>query len=296
MATRSTSRKTPSSAGRSRSRSRTRTPKHAADTTTTGAAGTGTGTGHARSRSRSLSTTRKSLDYSTTSQASAGINNIRDKMASSPFIQRVKRLFKRTASKTSKEAKTTAQQAARAAIRVTGPQADRLSMAAYLWFWINTFIVLWDAMYVLNRPHTMFTGDWGKFYLPYALYVTVDKGYGDLNNAFIKAQSLMNLVEIVLTWIGLYIYHRDVKSGSNQRRGLVILLIVSSATLFKTVLYAMHDYYHKPSYTWHNDWLYYIGIYIIPNYTWVVVPLMIIIHIGSKLASPAATTRGSKHV
>lgn len=131
-------------------------------------------------------------------------------------------------------------------------------------------------------------------WIPYQLYITVDKLYGDLNDAFNKAQSTVNIIEVSLNAMGLYLYGLDQHSKSQQRRGLVVLLVALSATVCKTVVYAFYDYYHVPSNTAHNDWFTYVTLYLIPNGLWVVVPTMCIVHIGSKLVAPGGSSRKAK--
>lgn len=129
-----------------------------------------------------------------------------------------------------------------------------------------------------------------SIWIPYQLYITIDKLYGDLNDAFGKSQSAVNVLETILNFIGLYLYTLDQNSKSQQRRGLVVLLVALSATCAKTILYAFYDYFHVPSNTAHNKWPEYIMLYLIPNGLWIVVPALCIIHIGSKLVAPGRSS------
>lgn len=170
--------------------------------------------------------------------------------------------------------------------KVTSTDNNTLATWCYLWLAISSLVVVWDAAFVLLRPISMKGGVLEKLWLPYQLYITIDKLYGDMNDAFGKGQSAVNLIEVTLNAIGLYLYSQDQHTKSQQRRGLVVLLVSLSATCAKTILYAFYDYFHVPSNTAHNDWLTYVTLYIIPNYLWIVVPALCIVHIGSKLVAP----------
>ncbi len=69
-----------------------------------------------------------------------------------------------------------------------------------LWLFISLPLVIWDAFYVLLRPHTMPGGSlsW-PIYTPYALYGTIDYIYGEKawneNNGFTAAQTALNVFE-----------------------------------------------------------------------------------------------------
>lgn len=74
------------------------------------------------------------------------------------------------------------------------------STAVTLWLALSIPLVLWDAGYVLLRPHSM-PGNklHSPIWTPYALYGTIDYIYGwpafNARNGFTAAQTIMNLVE-----------------------------------------------------------------------------------------------------
>ena len=76
------------------------------------------------------------------------------------------------------------------------------STAVSLWLLVSTPLVLWDAGYVLLRPHSM-PGNklHSPIWTPYALYGTIDYIYGwpafNARNGFTAAQTIMNLVESI---------------------------------------------------------------------------------------------------
>ena len=63
-------------------------------------------------------------------------------------------------------------------------------------------IVLWDASFVLNRPASFSNLIW----YPYRDYVEIDKLYGDMDDAFVVAQSYMNIVEASMNLVALIWY------------------------------------------------------------------------------------------
>ncbi|KAL2822494.1 hypothetical protein BJX63DRAFT_122029 [Aspergillus granulosus] len=138
--------------------------------------------------------------------------------------------------------------------------------AVNLWLLISCPLVLWDAGYVLLRPHSMPGGKWhSPMWSPYALYATVDYIYGwpayNSNNGFTAAQTYLNLVETAayLYYLWVVYRHGTPAAGASRgnksqglwsvftgdrvvsgRTGAIALLVVFSAsvmTLSKTILY-----------------------------------------------------------
>jgi hypothetical protein len=135
-----------------------------------------------------------------------------------------------------------------------------------LWLFISCPLVLWDAGYVLLRPHSMPGGKWhSPIWTPYALYGTVDYIYGwpayNSHNGFTAAQTYLNLAEtaayLYYLWI-VYKYGTPAPGASRAsksqrlwsafagervvggRTGAIALLVAFSAsvmTLSKTILY-----------------------------------------------------------
>lgn len=126
-----------------------------------------------------------------------------------------------------------------------------------LWLLLSLPLVAWDSVYVIGRPHTMPGGKWHEpLYVPYALYGSVDYGYGwpayESGNGFTMAQGSLNVLESIC-YIGyLYIFWRYGEGqwtyARGQQRsigggwgGLACLLgfSVSLLTFSKTLLYGM---------------------------------------------------------
>ncbi|CAF4392077.1 unnamed protein product, partial [Rotaria sp. Silwood2] len=110
---------------------------------------------------------------------------------------------------------------------------------ATTWAIIGSLICIWDATYIITRPRSMANGDLFHIFFPYAKYITLDPLYGNLQNAFVIAQSWVNYVEIILTLLSVILYH----IAERRNLGCLILLIASVMTCSKTVLYFIRDYF-----------------------------------------------------
>lgn len=145
------------------------------------------------------------------------------------------------------------------------------SVALTLWLALSVPLVIWDAGYVLLRPHSMPGGRLhSPIWTPYALYGSIDYIYGwpafNARNGFTAAQTVMNVLETVGYIYYLVVVYRHgatVTNGNGRgarrtrkgllwlvtgekvvagRVGAVALLVAYSAsvmTLSKTLLYCM---------------------------------------------------------
>lgn len=141
------------------------------------------------------------------------------------------------------------------------------SVALTVWLALSVPLVIWDASYVLLRPHSMPGGRLhSPIWTPYALYGKVDYIYGwpafNARNGFTAAQTVMNVVETIgyIYYLAVvYRYGATVTSGRGARKtqkgllwlvtgekvvagrvGAIALLVAYSAsvmTLSKTLLY-----------------------------------------------------------
>jgi hypothetical protein len=152
---------------------------------------------------------------------------------------------------------------------------DQLFMPwwATIWTIIGSLVCIWDATYILYRPRTMANGDLFHLYFPYAKYITLDPLYGNLRNAFVLAQSWLNLVEITLTLLSVTLYH----AMGRRNLGCLLLLIVSVMTWAKTMLYFVHDHFQRELYPQDSSSIKIatyesICLFIIPSLIWIVCP------------------------
>ncbi|KAL2001711.1 hypothetical protein VTN02DRAFT_1351 [Thermoascus thermophilus] len=178
------------------------------------------------------------------------------------------------------------------------------STAMTLWLVVSVPLVLWDAGYVLLRPHSMPGGRLhSPLWTPYALYGTVDYIYGwpafNARNGFTAAQTVMNLVETAAYLFYLYVVYEHGTSTTpagraSQRRGpkglmwflrgekvvpgrigALALLVAYSAsvmTVSKTLLYWLNEVYSGFENIGHNSLATLVPYWIIPNGLWIIFP------------------------
>ncbi|KAJ5364158.1 uncharacterized protein N7496_009871 [Penicillium cataractarum] len=187
------------------------------------------------------------------------------------------------------------------------------SAALTIWLVVSVPLVIWDATYVLLRPHSM---PGGRLHSPiwtlYALYGTVDYLYGwpayNARNGFTAAQTVMNVVETLGYLYYLWIVYRHgatvvtgrggkkVKKGFvwlltgekvvAGRTGAIALLVAFTAsvmTLSKTILYWLNEFFSGFENIGHNDAATLIILWIIPNGLWIVFPAYSISILGEEI-------------
>ncbi|PYI07183.1 hypothetical protein BO78DRAFT_469246 [Aspergillus sclerotiicarbonarius CBS 121057] len=177
------------------------------------------------------------------------------------------------------------------------------SGAITLWLIVSVPLVLWDAGYVLLRPHSM-PGNklHSPVWTPYALYGTIDYMYGwpafNARNGFTAAQTVLNLAETAgYIYYLVIVYTHGVSAGNtvrgqrkakkgllwmlkeskvvSGRTGATALLVAYSAcimTLGKTILYWLNEAFSGFDNIGHNDPWTLFFLWIIPNGLWIVFP------------------------
>ncbi|KAF2249074.1 hypothetical protein BU26DRAFT_531051 [Trematosphaeria pertusa] len=206
-----------------------------------------------------------------------------------------------------------------------GAWAHTASNITILWVTFSLPLVIWDAIYILARPHTMAGGaiQW-PLWKPYEIYASIDYVYGwpgwNDNNGFAAAQGVLNAIECVL--YGLYImiiFNHGVAApggtglqvgrglrgwiaggmkveGKTGNRALVIGFSAALMTFSKTLLYYLTEYYSGFENTKHNDWITLVLFYGVMNGCWLVFPAYMTFTFGSDLLNglDAATESSSK--
>lgn len=156
-----------------------------------------------------------------------------------------------------------------------------------VWLCLGTAIVLYDVAFVLLRPASLPGGSLGAlFRVPYATYVMVDRGYGDVGQPFVWAQAIMSLLESLVTFAAL--------AASARRLGPQAMLLAfcsSTLTCAKTVLIMLVEIVSRGGNVGHNDLGTLIGLYLVPNGVWIVVPLAVAIVTGRTLLRRSAGAR-----
>jgi len=151
---------------------------------------------------------------------------------------------------------------------------------AFVWLCASTLICLWDAGFVLLRPRTLPGGDLHQFWAPYSIYIEIDKLYGNLTDQFVKWQSVLNLVECVINTITIIALLSS--SIRTKHFGTFLAFAVNAFTFWKTVLYFLYDLPHcLPP----RDNLEFFLLYILPNGTWLVMPLLCMFGIGKRVSN-----------
>merc|ERR1711879_483618 len=146
------------------------------------------------------------------------------------------------------------------------------------WFVLSFPVCLWDALFVLLRPRTMPGGDLAWFWGPYETYIAVDRRYQDLNDGFNIAQAWMNLFEIAVGLVALFLHFRG-------RQSAHLFAFSSQLMCFaKTVIYFLSDHVTGWAYTKHNDLQSFWLLFAIPSGVWLVFSLWTVIVEGRYLA------------
>ncbi|KAJ5084571.1 hypothetical protein NUU61_009150 [Penicillium alfredii] len=189
------------------------------------------------------------------------------------------------------------------------------SAALTIWLVFSVPLVVWDAGYVLLRPHSMPGGRLhSPIWAPYALYGTVDYIYGwpafNARNGFTAAQTVLNVVEtlgyIYYLWI-VYRHGATISPGRGSqklgkgflwlltgdkvvsgRTGAIALLVAYTAsvmTLSKTLLYWLNEFFSGFENIGHNDAVSLILLWIIPNGLWIIFPGYNIYVLGADILS-----------
>jgi hypothetical protein len=158
------------------------------------------------------------------------------------------------------------------------------------WLLISSILTLYDAAFVLTRPASLSGGSLHWLFFSYDSYIVYDPVYANLKDAFGVAQSYINLIEIALVFIALTLIPILPTSSSPH----VVLLIATSSTLLKTVLYLVYsvvDVEHSGHYSL-TDWTTwdagYVSVSLLPVMQWIIFPVATLISLGGQLARAAS--------
>ena len=140
-----------------------------------------------------------------------------------------------------------------------------------VWLIITSVICTWDASFVFLRPASFDMMLWA----PYRDYIQVDKLYGNVDDAFVWSQSVMNVVEVGLNLLAL-----SYVSKKQYRTAAVVAIITSTMTCSKTILYHIIEIACGFCCTAHNDMFTLIMLYCLPNGVWIWVPATVVFRLG----------------
>ncbi|OBT59962.1 hypothetical protein VE03_10523 [Pseudogymnoascus sp. 23342-1-I1] len=208
----------------------------------------------------------------------------------------------------------------RAARKAKAALAHTPSNLVLAWLAVSLPLVLWDAGYVLLRPHSMPGGKYHwLLWAPYELYGKTDYIYGwkayNEKNGFTAALAFMNLIETAgyFTYLGLLLkfgkhsvahgrgepnnpgWLGKQRSLTGEKAACAALVGYSSAilTLAKTMLYWLNEYYSGFENIGHNTLPDLILLWIIPNGAWLVLPAYISYVMGSEIVEGLSITARS---
>ncbi|XP_065885355.1 uncharacterized protein [Dysidea avara] len=150
-----------------------------------------------------------------------------------------------------------------------------------VWFLLSGLLVIWDCCFVLLRPHSLPKGRFHHFFVPYVLYYEVDKAYADIENEFVWGQSWLNVVEVCLQFLTIYLIF------ARSSKAVLVGFLVSVLTFWKTVLYMIQytEICNGGDRLSHVDIGNAILFFVIPNGFWLVFPFILIIYYGRKLST-----------
>lgn len=154
----------------------------------------------------------------------------------------------------------------------------RLPTWVIVWFAISAIIQTYDACYVLLGPLSHAGGPLSGLWPGHLLYARFDHRYADVD-AFGTAQSWANLVEVVVTaWV---LWH------AKRWSGVVVGVIVATATFWKTVIYFLVEASSGMAMTRQSlengDLAGFLFIAILPNLFWIVFPLAVIVALARQI-------------
>lgn len=118
----------------------------------------------------------------------------------------------------------------------------------------------------------------------------MDKRYGDMNDTFVLAQSLMNYVEIVMGFLALYL------STQKSRSAAPLAFVTAAFTFWKTVLYLLQyvDFVGGGEYHAHNSTMDNILYLYIPSGIWIIMPFLVMCSLWSRLANGPSADSSKK--
>lgn len=170
------------------------------------------------------------------------------------------------------------------------PRDLRIPLWAVVWLTISAVIQTYDACYVLLGPLSHDGGPLAGMWPGHVFYGTFDHRYADFDS-FGSAQSWANLLEVVvIVWV---LFH------AKRWSGVVVGLIVTVATFWKTVIYFLVEISSGLEMTRQalerGDILGFLMVAVLPNLFWIVFPLAVVITLGRQVyrVGRAAVVRGT---
>lgn len=154
----------------------------------------------------------------------------------------------------------------------------RMPRWVVVWLVITAVIQTYDACYVLLGSLSHAGGPLAGLWPGHVFYGTFDHRYAQFD-AFGSAQSWANLLEvIVIVWALVH---------ARRWSGLVVALLVSVATFWKTVIYFLVEAASGLEMTRQSlergDLVGFLMVAVLPNLVWIALPLAVIITLGRRV-------------
>ena len=154
----------------------------------------------------------------------------------------------------------------------------RMPRWVVVWLVVTACIQTYDALYELLGPLSHAGGRLAGLWPGHVFYSKFDHRYAGFD-AFGSAQSWANLLEVVVIVCALVLRRRFA--------GLVLALLVSTATFWKTVLYFLVEISSGLEMTRQSLEQGNLGgflmVAVLPNLVWIVVPLVVVIALGRQV-------------
>ncbi len=161
------------------------------------------------------------------------------------------------------------------------PDPDlRLPRWVLAWLVVTALIQTYDACYVLLGSLSHEGGSLAGLWPGHVFYSRFDHRYAGFD-AFGSAQSWANLLEVVLiVWVLI--------AARRRFSGVVVALVVSVATFWKTVIYFLVEISSGLEMTRQSldqgDLGGFLAVAVLPNLVWIVVPLAVVVTLGRQVA------------
>jgi hypothetical protein len=145
-----------------------------------------------------------------------------------------------------------------------------------LWFIVSSVTVVIDLTFVLGRPATLQATT--PPYVWWVLYTKHDKRYGDMKDGWVVAQSWLNALEVAFQLIAVLASLLKINQFANK-----LALVVSTMTLYKTVIYFLIEYFEDYKFTKHNSEKDLMLMVVIPSGVWIVMSAIVALQSWAKL-------------
>ncbi|MCR2764697.1 hypothetical protein NQ152_14385 [Microbacterium sp. zg.B48] len=158
------------------------------------------------------------------------------------------------------------------------PRDLRLPRWVIVWLTVSAIIQTYDACYVLLGPLSHEGGPLAAMWPGHVFYGSFDHRYAQFD-AFGSAQSWANLLEvIVIVWA---------LAHARRWSGVVVALVVTVATFWKTVIYFLVEISSGLEMTRQSlergDLVGFLMVAVLPNAFWIAFPLAVVIVLGRQV-------------